>query len=277
MLLCGCPHEEPKTGLPCDVAAVVSQKCLFCHADPLTNSAPMSLLDHDDFTAKSSLDPEASVAQRSLLRVKQAAAPMPPSNATALTADELSLFEKWVNEGAQAGECKTNPDAGLPLDAGPPALTCATETFKPRPTTQAPGGGPEMAPGFACRACHLGQNFEGQNPFGALGMTVPYDVMGTLYAAPHEKDLCVSSAGDAGVVVEIRDSTGALVIAAPVNAAGNFYGSVAMDAGLKLPYTARLVKGAQEKRMNAAQMNGDCNQCHTALGRESAPGRITAP
>jgi hypothetical protein len=29
--------------------------------------------------------------------------------------------------------------------------------------------------------------------------------------------------------------------------------------------------------MMTAQTNGDCNQCHTETGRESAPGRIVPP
>jgi hypothetical protein len=277
MVLSACPGPPPPTGLPCDVAPVVSAKCLWCHGAPLRESAPMTLLTHADFAAKSMVDDAATVAQRSLLRVKQAAAPMPPSSGTPLTSDEVAAFERWVNAGAPAGTCSPDPDAGLPPDAGPPPTTCLSGVFKPKPTTTAPGGGPQMAPGWACRACHLGQNFQGQNPFGALGMTRAYDVMGTLYGAPNEKDLCVSSVGDAGVVVEIRDSTGTLVISAPVNAGGNFYGSVDLDAGIKMPYTARLVRGTARRDMMAAQTEGDCNQCHTEAGREGAPGRIQPP
>src|SRR6476619_3424229 len=118
----------------------------------------MKLLTHDDWVAKSTIDDTTTVARRSLVRVKQAAAPMPPANGTPLTADELTRFEQWVNAGALAGACNPDPDAGMPPDAGPPPLTCLSGTFKPKPTPAMPGGSPEMAPGWACRACHMGQN-----------------------------------------------------------------------------------------------------------------------
>lgn len=274
--MCGCP-TPPEQGFPCDVAALVSAKCLECHGAPLKYDAPMPLLTREHFTATSTLDPSATFAQRSLVRMKQTAAPMPPANAPPLTAAELAAFEQWVTGGLPGGACATDPDAGLPIDAGPPPLTCLSGVKLPRPTTLAPNGGDEMAPGWACSACHRGQNFEGQNPFGALGMTPWYDVMGTVYAVPHEEDLCASSVADAGIVVEVFDSTGALAITTPVLASGNFYASVPLDAGVRLPYTARVKRDGRVATMNTPQTNGDCNQCHTAYGREGAPGRIVAP
>ena len=264
--------------MPCDVAGLVSQKCLSCHGPVPQNAAPMRLVSYADFTAASMIDASATVAQRSVVRMEAGnPVPMPPAYAPQVTDDERALFAAWVNAGAVAGTCRTDPDAGLGYDAGPPVVTCTSGALKPKPSPANPHGGADMAPGWACRACHIGQNFEGQNPGGALGMTVPYDVMGTVYAGFHEQDFCVSTVGDAGYVVEVVDSTGALVISAAVNPTGNFYGSVAMDAGLKVPYAARIVKGAQVRVMVSAQTNGDCNQCHTELGLMDAQGRLIGP
>jgi hypothetical protein len=270
-----CP--APKDGLPCDVAELVSKKCSSCHGVPPQNAAPQSLMTLAHFTAPSALDPQATYAQRSLVRMKQTAAPMPPAYAPQLTPQELDAFERWVTAGAPAGTCETDPDAGLGFDAGPPPLTCLSNTFAPRPTTLAPNGGDEMAPGLACNSCHRGGNFQEQNPFGALGMTRTYDAAGTVYGSPNEKDLCVSSVGDAGLVVEIIDSTGTVALSLPVGASGNFHGSLPLDAGVKLPYTARVVRGAVSRTMTTPQTEGDCNTCHTEYGREEAPGRIVAP
>ncbi len=134
-----------------------------------------------------------------------------------------------------------------------------------------------MAPGEACAACHLGENFENQNPGGQLEqIEIVYDVMGTVFPALHERDLCASDVADGGVtLVEILDSHGQLVISTPVNAGGNFYASA--DGGLSKPYTVRVVRNGETMGMTTPQLVGDCNTCHTALGEQGAPGRITAP
>jgi mono/diheme cytochrome c family protein len=259
------------------VADIVSKKCTSCHGTVLNDGAPMALLKRSDFTATSPLDANATIAQRSVTRMQGGSAPMPPAIAPAVTSDEAAAFAHWVNDGTPSGSCSIDPDGGLGFDAGPAPTTCETNVFRPQPTTTMPHGGGDMAPGWACRSCHIGKNFMGQNPNGALGMTRPYDVMGTVYAGLHEKDLCVSSVGDAGYVVEIFDSTGAMVISAPVNPTGNFYAQVALDAGLKVPYKARVVRGTAVREMTAMQTEQDCNTCHTEQGLNEAPGRIQGP
>ena len=236
----------------------------------------MPLLKLSDFTVPSMLDEQVSVAQRSLERMKTSAAPMPPSQAPAVSPSEIAVFERWVNAGLPAGECATDPDAGLPLDGGGPMLTCQTNQFREKPTTSNPHASPQMAPGQACIACHKGENFFGQNPGGALQrQDLVYEVMGTVFTAMHEQDFCVSTAGQGGTVVEILDSTGAVALQLEVNETGNFFGST--DAGLKLPYRARVVRGGKTRAMSTTQTSGDCNTCHTELGREAAPGRVLVP
>ena len=58
-----------------------------------------------------------------------------------------------------------------------------------------------------------------------------------------------------------------------VNSAGNFY----TTAAVATPFHAKVVYGAAERAMSAAQTSGDCNSCHTESGANSAPGRIMLP
>ena len=133
-----------------------------------------------------------------------------------------------------------------------------------------------MAPGLACRSCHAGQDFMGQNPGGALvRLDQVMDVMGTVFPALNERDLCISDAGSGGTQVEILDSAGTLKATLQVNTAGNFFGDV--PGGLPTPYRARVVRGAATRVMNATQTVGDCNTCHTEQGLSGAPGRIVEP
>jgi hypothetical protein len=46
---------------------------------------------------------------------------------------------------------------------------------------------------------------------------------------------------------------------------------------IKLPYHAKVRQGGRERAMNAPQMVGDCNSCHTQTGQNGAPGRIVVP
>jgi hypothetical protein len=133
-----------------------------------------------------------------------------------------------------------------------------------------------MNPGFACRACHLGQNFQGQNPGGAAEPGKAYFFMGTAFSTPHEPDLCAAEGVPADAVVEILDSTDTVKLSLPISAAGNFR-SRSTTAGFPLPYKARVVAGGKTAVMAGAQMEGDCNSCHTAAGTGGAPGRILIP
>src|SRR5688572_13978435 len=63
------------TGLPCDVQAIVENRCIACHS---TNEPP-KLLTFDDFIAKSRKDPNKTRAQVALDMMK--AKTMPPAPA----------------------------------------------------------------------------------------------------------------------------------------------------------------------------------------------------
>lgn len=253
-------------GLPCEVAALVSASCVSCHGEPVSGGAPMPLRTRADFLAVSALDATKNQAERSLLRMRDAAAPMPPG--APLPATTVDAFAAWVTAGLPSGSC-------APPDAGPPVLTCASNTFAPMPTAGDAHGGPTMSPGWACFACHSGADFQGQNPGGQMDrLDVRNDYMGTVFVAPHEKDLC-SPQLPTGATVEILTPAGAVVARLTVNAGGNFYGDA---TGAKpASYTARVVTSTGVRTMSGAQTSGDCNTCHTAEGREGAPGRIFLP
>lgn len=132
-----------------------------------------------------------------------------------------------------------------------------------------------MNPGFACRSCHLGQNFQGQNPGGVREASKAYFFMGTAYETLQEADLCASTA-PTDAVVEILDVNDVVQLTLPINAAGNFRSRDTM-ATVTLPYKARVRAGGKVNAMAGAQTDGDCNVCHTATGTGGAPGRVMFP
>ena len=73
------------SGLPCDVVDVLAAACLSCHSSPPRSNAPMALTTYDDLTQMSDVDATMTVAQRSVLRMKDAASPMPPGAAATST------------------------------------------------------------------------------------------------------------------------------------------------------------------------------------------------
>ncbi len=176
------------------------------------------------------------------------------------------------------GTVDPNRDAGPP-DAGKPdggsgmlPVTC----FSNMRWTEGNTGKKEMNPGYACRACHLGDNFLGQNPNRVYSGKGAKFFMGTVYGEFNEADLCSANAVPDGTVVEILDSTGQLKLTLPVDKSGNFE-STSVAAQVSLPYKARVRSNGRVRPMGDAQMNGDCNTCHTEQGRENAPGRIVWP
>ena len=130
-----------------------------------------------------------------------------------------------------------------------------------------------MNPGFACRSCHLGDNFQGQNPGGEAEPRKAFFFMGTAYSAPRQEDLCAAADVPADAQVEILDLDGGVQLTLPVNAVGNFR-SNSTQAGFTVPYRARVRANGKLNSMGAAQTDGDCNTCHTATGLNGAPGRV---
>ncbi len=255
-------YEGSIGGLPCDVATVVRTRCASCHRTPLAGNATMPLTTWAELTAASPSG--ASYAARSLLRMKDAASPMPPG--AKLPAAEIAAFEAWVNGGAKTGTCSA--------DAGVPMVTCLTK--QSWATANRYFEDPEMNPGLACRSCHDGQNFKGQNPSLRSKRTLLFYFAGTIYADQNQKDFCYSNA-PTDTRVEIIDNTGRVQLTlTPFPTSGNFYSDRLTTAPAWLPYTVKVKRnGVVVSEMTTPQMNGDCNICHTELGEQGAPGRVT--
>jgi hypothetical protein len=256
--------------LPCDVADVVTRHCISCHGATPTVGAPMPLVTRADFLKPSLLVPQLNYAQRSAVRVGSTNSPMPPLPYVQLTAAERDTFTTWASSDTPAGPCATGvPDGG---SLTPSPTTCENNST----WTGNLNGSSHMNPGLACRSCHLGDNFLGQNPTGAVEAFRAYFFMGTVFPLLHERDRCYG-APPSNTVVEILDKNGAVALrmqAAPPS--GNFFSTSTM-AGVQLPYTARVLANGKSVTMNTPQTNGDCNTCHTEQGLSGAPGRIVWP
>lgn len=191
----------------------------------------------------------------------------PPTAALKEVTALVDAFTAWVAAGLPAGNCEA-------VDAGPPVLTCGSNSSLPRPTPADNQRGATMAPGMACISCHSGRDFRGQNPGGALiNSDDVYQYMGTVFAAVHEADLCAPRLAVAATV-EILAPDGGVVARLPVNSGGNFFGNANPRPS---SFRARVVTAQGTREMSTLQTNGDCNTCHTAEGREGAPGRIFLP
>ncbi len=249
------------SGLPCDVAQVLQNYCTSCHGNPPTNGAPIPLVTYSDLTAKSSVDPTMTVAQRAVLRMQDAQRPMPPGAGTTVAAADIATVQNWVTAGAAQGTCGSSSDGGTasgPFNTPPVCTSGQTWTLGNRES-------PLMNPGRACLDCHGGGG--GEAPAFQLG--------GTVYPTGHEPDLCYGGSSSGQATVVITDAAG-LVVNLTTTSDGNFYYS-ARSAALQLPYTARVMFQGRVRAMAAAQQDGNCNSCHTQDGANGAPGRIVLP
>lgn len=254
------------TGLPCDVQAVLENRCLACHGGQMTGVPPM--LNYDDMLVKSKTDPTKTLAQLSLDRMKSTTSPMPPPPAAKPEADEIQTFQDWVNAGTPKGAVCTDPpppapDGGTTTttdggsgEAGSTALKCTSGKTWAMGNTASP----LMHPGFACNACH--QVLGGPN----------LRIAGTVYPTLHEPNDCDGKSPPPTLTVIITDKTGK-VTNMVVNAAGNFSTTVKILP----PYRAKITDGVTTRSMNGSVTSGDCNSCHTETGANSAPGRVLSP
>ncbi|RUO93849.1 hypothetical protein D7Y11_07475 [Corallococcus sp. AB018] len=242
--------------LPCDVQAVIAERCAYCHTTPAKAYAPMALQARSDFQRASMVDAQSSMGQRSLTRMKDAQSPMPPASEPPMPEAERALLMGWLESGMPAGTCGSLP-------AGPAPTTCASGSI----WSEASGTGAYMAPGIACRSCHLEQ-----------APSVAYFFMGTVFPTLHEADGCDPRLQEpSNVKVEILDLEDQVRLTLVPNSAGNFM-STTLQPSFPMPYRARLVGPDGTSRMMAApQSNGDCNSCHTEQGAQNAPGRIALP
>ncbi len=247
------------TGLPCDVQAVLENRCIACH----DGKVQAALLNFDDLTKPSKVQPTKTMAQVTIERMK--AKEMPPAPAAAPEDDEIASFEEWVTGGTKRNpeSCTTAPpDGGAPVDAGPVGDAGPGTCTSNKQWTKGNDGSELMHPGMACNACH--QQLGGPN----------LRVAGTVYPSLHEPDDCIGAAPPPDRKVVITDSRGT-VFEMPVNASGNF--QTKNGARPRPPLKAQIVEGQKTRAMVGTVTSGDCNTCHTVNGLNGAPGRILTP
>ena len=114
---------EGPSGLPCDVAGVISDNCSMCHADPMQFGAPMSLLTHDDFHMPALSDVTRAVHELVGERIDDPDSPMPPGGT--MSEEDKDVLRAWVNAGApqSSEDCTVDPGDDDP-PVGPDALPC---------------------------------------------------------------------------------------------------------------------------------------------------------
>lgn len=252
-------------GSSCDAYATLASYCLGCHGEPPTGGAPIALVTRDELAAISPAG--GTYAERSVIRMKDAAAPMPPLPQAAVPADRVAAFEAWVVAG-MPDDCGggTGGAAPSPYDT-PEVCTCAGMPMGSCTWLGGDHESPDMHPGRACVDCH-------SKKFNAPKLWVG----GTVYPTAHEPDDCFGFDGLLeDTIVEITDATMA-TFTMPVRKSGNFYWTKSKGL-ITMPIKARVIRGTQVRAMAAAVDNGDCNTCHTLTGAGTppAPGRIMAP
>ncbi|HEX7668411.1 MAG TPA: hypothetical protein VF395_02450 [Polyangiaceae bacterium] len=250
------PIDPTASGLPCDVATLLTHYCVGCHSSPPSGGAPQPLLSIDNLKAASTTVPGKAIGAVSVDRLQNGT--MPPKPASSPSAAEISAFASWVNGGMQAGACG-GFDAGQPIKSPYDTPVQCTSTTH---WTGRNDGSSRMYPGRACVSCHASSG--GEAPQFAFA--------GTVYPTAHEPDDCNGGVASGPVTVVVTGADGA-VVSRQVNSAGNF----SYEGPLALPYTAKVISGGGERAMSAAQTSGDCNSCHTETGTNKAPGRIMAP
>lgn len=258
-------NQQAADEFPCEVRNLLTSKCTSCHGTPLTGAAPYPLQTRAQLASQSPAYPGQTLAQRSLVRMQNSAAPMPPAPAALPTAAELTAFGAWIDAGMPGGSCgAATTDGGTTTqDAGPAPTTCTSGSM----WLLGDRGSASMHPGEACVACH-----RVNEPFRA------YFFMGTAFPSAHERDNCNANP-PATIVVDILNADGGVVYSMNVRQpSGNFYRS-SLSAGMAMPYRARIRNTATGRslEMMTPQTNGDCNTCHAEQGVSGSAGRIVWP
>jgi hypothetical protein len=233
--------------LPCEIQAILADRCTGCHGTTLAGGAPIHLVSYADLLGKT--ESGKQVAQRCVERIM--AMQMPPSPAASLSASDAATFSAWVAAGTPSGTCAPPPPG--PFD-GPPVCTSGTMW------TGGNHGSAVMHPGVACITCHA----------RAGGDDAPqFKVAGTAFPTGHEPDDCD---GATPATVEVTDAKGK-VFKLSTNPAGNFFSTSA----IAFPIHVAVLANGKRRAMTASPPTGDCNNCHTQDGANMAPGRITLP
>jgi hypothetical protein len=88
-------------GIPCDVEAILVERCQHCHGQALASGATMPLVTWDDLHGAAPSDATKRVYESIQERVRREGyGAMPPDVRDRLSDAELAMFDAWVAEGA---------------------------------------------------------------------------------------------------------------------------------------------------------------------------------
>lgn len=249
--------------LPADVKALMASQCATsgCHTSTSDSKKP-PLRTFADLTASSKVDSSQTLAERSVVRMKDSAQPMPPD--ALLPASQVSVLESWVESGMKPIACAPSADGGPGGDGPDGGATAPDEFDVPAKCTNGAGTtskGSSMDPGRACNTCHS------------------FRLAGTVYPTAHEPNDCRGSNGStSGLKLVVTDANGKTTQVS-INSAGNFYSSTTLARPAKVKIVDSAGKERPMKTPISTAAMGDCNSCHTqnGAGSPAAPGRILAP
>ncbi|MET0283186.1 MAG: hypothetical protein ABW352_01900 [Polyangiales bacterium] len=110
------PEPTAASGMPCDVSALLAQRCQSCHGDPTQHGAPFSLVTREDLQAKTK--DGSTRLEAALARAQDDKSPMPPAPAKRLDKAELASLEAYLAAGLPASDATCTPTPEAPDKAG---------------------------------------------------------------------------------------------------------------------------------------------------------------
>lgn len=107
-------------GVPCEVQDVLNAACISCHSKepgnpaPARFGAPMTLTSYADFFADSPYDASRKVHEAVAERINHPnpSKRMPPTQVEPLTAEQLEIFNDWLDQGAPRSTESCEPIGG---------------------------------------------------------------------------------------------------------------------------------------------------------------------
>lgn len=126
-----------ESDLPCEVEAVLAQRCRSCHATEPKFGAPMPLMTRAQLTAPP-LDGQGTIAERAVARMGgDMDSRMPPPPNEAATAGDIAAIQGWIDagypardEGEDCGGGGGGAGGGYLLDCEPDLALTAKEPFE---------------------------------------------------------------------------------------------------------------------------------------------------
>lgn len=258
----------PAADLPCEIDELLAQRCRSCHSDPPLG-APMPLVTREDLLAPSTVDATQSFADRALVRMRDAALPMPPMPGSPVPSAEIAMLEAWLADGAPAEVCGSGDSTGGdPVDPFEAEPICSSASY-----WGGDDGDPRMYPGRDCIGCHADERADDPDDEDIPDLVIA----GTLFPTGHEPNDCNGSS-DTDLRVIVQSMASGVEVSLAPNTAGNFllHRSEA-PADFDAPFSVKVTAGDRERIMPIAAPSGACNSCHTQDGTMNAPGRVVIP